>query len=372
MSEQPVTRRERGLWRSVFVVVAVLLGIAAVILLVLNNNPKELKIGALVGAWSAIIGSMALFGPKRGHQDLAPAAPSGELELRKAFEVERQQDLAARRDYERQLEAMLRRELERVMRDELSALRSEVSQLRDDIEEKVSGQLKLERIETTRLIGSDLEALQHEVRRLAGATGADETIEMRTIDADRPVRPLTAVSPPAAPATPPAAPATPPVAPATPPAAAQPPVSPPAPPASAPAPFGPLPAVGESGSDRDPFADLPRLGSFTDPDDPVSAAVRADAAPRSTPDRRPDQPREDPIDEAHDQHEQHEAPVSAGQPVGYVGRRRHAAEGRHDGDETTRSRGREGADASDAGAAGGRRRRDDDQDNEVLARLLNR
>ena len=47
---------------------------------------------------------------------------------------------------------------------ELAELRAEVAALRNELLEKVGGQLRLERIETTRLIGSDLEALQHEVR----------------------------------------------------------------------------------------------------------------------------------------------------------------------------------------------------------------
>ena len=52
-----------------------------------------------------------------------------------------------------------------------SALRAEIASLRGELLEKVGGQLRLERIETTRVIGSDLEALQHEVRQLKVAAG---------------------------------------------------------------------------------------------------------------------------------------------------------------------------------------------------------
>jgi hypothetical protein len=82
-----------------------------------------------------------------------------------------------RSEHEQQLGVMVRREMERVLRDELSQLRSEVSGLRNDLVEKVNGQLRLERIETTRVISSDIEELQHEVRRLAVASrSAQQTI----------------------------------------------------------------------------------------------------------------------------------------------------------------------------------------------------
>ena len=53
--------------------------------------------------------------------------------------------------------------------EQLSSLRAEVAALRAEVVDKLGGQLRLERIETTRVIGSDLEALQHEIRRLAAA-----------------------------------------------------------------------------------------------------------------------------------------------------------------------------------------------------------
>ena len=54
------------------------------------------------------------------------------------------------------------------MTEHVGALRDEVAALRAEVVDKLGGQLRLERIETTRVIGSDLEALQHEIRRLAG------------------------------------------------------------------------------------------------------------------------------------------------------------------------------------------------------------
>ena len=56
-----------------------------------------------------------------------------------------------------------------MMNEQIGLLRDEVAALRAEVVDKLGGQLRLERIETTRLIGSDLEALQHEIRRLAGS-----------------------------------------------------------------------------------------------------------------------------------------------------------------------------------------------------------
>ncbi len=66
---------------------------------------------------------------------------------------------------------MVRREIEtiqRVVGDQLGRLREDVSALRGDLVDQVGGKIRLERIETTRVIGSDIEALQNEVRQLAG------------------------------------------------------------------------------------------------------------------------------------------------------------------------------------------------------------
>ena len=92
---------------------------------------------------------------------------SQEIELRQFGELQLARDAAARRESEQELELSLRREVERVLADQLASLREEVAALRAEVVDKLGGQLRLERIETTRVIGSDLEALQHEIRRLA-------------------------------------------------------------------------------------------------------------------------------------------------------------------------------------------------------------
>ena len=158
---------KRSVKQTVGMAFAAALGIVALGLAVLGTTQKQVQIGLIVGAWAAIIALITIYGLRR-RSVLADSPVEGrEVELRHSFQLDREHDAADRRRYELQLEVMLRREMERVLREELGALRTDVAALRADLVEKVHGQLQLERIETTRVIGSDLEALQKEVRRLA-------------------------------------------------------------------------------------------------------------------------------------------------------------------------------------------------------------
>jgi hypothetical protein len=175
-------------------VLAAILGIVAVGLAVLGTTQKQVQIGLIIGLWAALIGLITVYGIRRRATPAELSEERGEVELRRTYQIGRERDAADRRHYALQLEMMLRREMERVLREELGALRAEVSALRSDVVEKVHGQLQLERIETTRVIGSDLEALQNEVRRLAlardsvpgAATGWGRT----AIEAPQPATPM--------------------------------------------------------------------------------------------------------------------------------------------------------------------------------------
>jgi len=165
---------------------AIALGGVAVFMVVVGHTQKQVQIGLLVGLWAVLLGAFTLFGPRRGSSEL-PDGPA-------PTNVDRSP--ARRREDELHVELVMRREMERVLRDELSELRGEVAGLRNDLVEKVNGQqLHLERIETTRVISADIEELQHEVRRLGlgrsnptpaieGAPGAP-TFSPTTVDEPR-------------------------------------------------------------------------------------------------------------------------------------------------------------------------------------------
>ncbi|MGI8677494.1 MAG: DUF6779 domain-containing protein [Jatrophihabitans sp.] len=157
--------------RGIGFAAAIVLGAVAVWLIVTSTTQKRIEIGVLTGLWGLLLGAYSMFGTRRHLNDSEPQPrPSGEVALRDSDELERPEDTDARRDWETRLEQLLRREINATMNREVAALRGEIAQLRQDLLEKVGGQLRLERIETTRLIGSDLEALQHEVRQLKVAS----------------------------------------------------------------------------------------------------------------------------------------------------------------------------------------------------------
>ena len=167
-------RRDRlhAVLRGFGMAVAVVLGAGAVWLIVTADTQKGTRIGALVGFWALLLAAFALVGTRHPHRSAAETGQ--ELNLRARGGISRVDDVGMGREYERRLEEMLRREIQAAVGFELAALRADVSALRSELVEKVGGQLRLERIETTRVIGSDIEALQHEVRQLMVARQSPE------------------------------------------------------------------------------------------------------------------------------------------------------------------------------------------------------
>lgn len=172
-----------SVWRVLGFAAAVALGAVGVWLIVTATSQKWTELGVLAGLWGLLIGAFAAFGPRH----TAPAdvveepARQPEVPAARTAEVERLDDAAQRRDYEARLELMLRREIQAAMSREVAVLRAEVAQLRTDLVEKVGGQLRLERIETTRVIGSDIEALQREIDQLKGDRPTGTTRTLRSL-----------------------------------------------------------------------------------------------------------------------------------------------------------------------------------------------
>ncbi|HEY2298373.1 MAG TPA: hypothetical protein VGH43_11640 [Jatrophihabitans sp.] len=308
---QPTTGRHTPLLRVLGFVVAAGLGVVGVWLIVTGNSSKNVRIGAIAAFWGLLIGTYAVFGSRLPSRpaDPAPAAPqpqpppvpTRELDVRLINEIERSALTAARREFAQELQLMLRRETQASFAQELSGLRAEVTALRKELVEKVGGQLRLERIETTRLIGSDLEALQSELRKLRESarepgSGAqpprlpaaiplvphaeihEAEIVSDGVQVTAPVGPHLIEPMPRA-ADPPKAPQSPPPAPPVGPRPVPPPPPPPvypsaaapsaaAPPAAAAKPAKPpadvRPAARPEPTSSDPFASMPRITPFTD------------------------------------------------------------------------------------------------------------
>ena len=227
-ASEPDTARPPA-WRTALIVGAAALAVAAVCLVVFGTTQKQLQIGVLLGLWGGLIAAFVAFGARRQPIDASvsvdqlaetrreaqqlhkaqlelitlheaqlqasrEAQASQEVQLRRLAEVQRLTDAP---DPDLRLEVLLRRELERIMGEQLGSLRAEVAALRAEVVDKLGGQLRMERIETTRVIGSDLEALQNEIRRLTD--GRDRAPVAAAAAAPTPVEapPVEAVSAPA-------------------------------------------------------------------------------------------------------------------------------------------------------------------------------
>lgn len=176
MSERPRESRARTLARFAGITIAFGLTIVAAWMIALGHSQRQNSLGVIIGLWAALIGAMTFFGGRHaagtsGGFGATAGGTGADLELRQDFALELQREVSARRAYEQQLHEMVRREIEtiqRVVGDQLGKLRDDVATLRGDLVDQVGGKIRLERIETTRVIGSDIEALQNEVRQLAG------------------------------------------------------------------------------------------------------------------------------------------------------------------------------------------------------------
>src|SRR6266566_6096544 len=171
------TGEGRGVLRAVLLTAALGLAGAATAAVVTSEDPRTLRLAVVGALWAFVLA--ALVAPRRRSEPTpdraadAGASNGKELELRKMYEIELEREVAARREYEMQLEVYLRRELERGLQEDVQTLRDEVQRLRSEMIDRLDGELRMERIETTRLLGGGLRALQDEARRLGLQVPAD-------------------------------------------------------------------------------------------------------------------------------------------------------------------------------------------------------
>jgi hypothetical protein len=338
MSRRETSGARNGFWRIAGLAAAVALGALAVYLVAFSTTAKQSSIGILLGAWAVFIAAPILFGSRRAQQHAAQlreaqqhaaqlrdaqlqitelqeaqlratreAHASQEVVLRRFGEVQLAREVAARREADFRLEIALRGEIERVLTEQIGTLRDEVSSLRAEVVDKLGGQLRMERIETTRVIASDLEALQNEIRRLGGtkeslaaptqyfartsqtpqpgaqfaqspgsadasagrSSADDDIVDAEVVDAE--VVDAGPAAPAPTPAPAPAAPAAPPAAPA--------PAAPPAPPAApAAAPDRAVPAAAAAAAPAPSPAPAPAVPAATAAQAPGLAPAPASAA----------------------------------------------------------------------------------------------
>ena len=160
--EQPRAVRPRaveepgGPARRVWLAVGLVLAAVATAAVFLTDDPLVLRIVLLAVCWAFVVA--AFLGGSRGTDRMAAAAR--EAELRAAYDLELEREVAARHAHEAELESRLRREAEEAMRGELRQLRTQLGAL-DRVQEDLAA--------ISRLRG-DLEALGQLSAQLADLT----------------------------------------------------------------------------------------------------------------------------------------------------------------------------------------------------------
>lgn len=148
---------ERGIGRrSLLLAGGFLLAAGATLAVFLTENAQLLRVAVVAVAWAFVL---ATFAAGRRGVDRAAAA-AREQQLRRDYEAELEREVAARREYELEVENEVRRETEDAVRDELDALRRELSSL-SGLREEVA------RVSELRGDLAALGALRDEVARVA-------------------------------------------------------------------------------------------------------------------------------------------------------------------------------------------------------------
>lgn len=128
-----------------WLVVGFVLAIGATLALVLSDDLRFLRLGIVAALWAALIGAFLAVRYRKhaAHSEDAVA------EAQAVYELELEREIAARREYELEIEAETRESAEAKSREELDALRAEVSALRESLQSLFGGEVLLERVALT-------------------------------------------------------------------------------------------------------------------------------------------------------------------------------------------------------------------------------
>jgi hypothetical protein len=132
----PGTAGSPGL-RAAGLAAGCLLALAATAVVFLTDDPQVLRIAVVAAAWACLAAAFAA-GRRRGRGTPEAEPPPAdtaaiEAELRRAYDRELEREVAARQQYELELESQVRREAEEAMRAELDGLRAELAGLREGL-----------------------------------------------------------------------------------------------------------------------------------------------------------------------------------------------------------------------------------------------
>lgn len=170
--------------RTIALGIGFLCALGASVVIFVTDNPQYLRIGILVALWGFVFAALAA---SRRQAEQAVAA-TGEIELRKTYELELEREVAARREYELRLEALLRRELQEAFTAQVGGLRDELVRLRRELSEQWDSELRVERMvmrtQSVRMGPERLAGEQRGYERLESSSARRPTLDAESIDED--------------------------------------------------------------------------------------------------------------------------------------------------------------------------------------------
>lgn len=134
-------RRSRRSASQLFLAALVVFGIVASVLLLFSENVQWMRVGVLSALWAAVIGAFAMTKYRRE----AAADHTRAKDLQTVYELQLAREIAARREYELNVEAKVREET-RLEADDVAALRNELAALRQNLQVLFDGNLPTERV----------------------------------------------------------------------------------------------------------------------------------------------------------------------------------------------------------------------------------
>ncbi|MEX5720826.1 DUF6779 domain-containing protein [Geodermatophilus maliterrae] len=166
--------------RAAGLAVGGLLALAATAAVFLTDDPQLLRIAVVAVAWACLAAAVAAGRRPGDTPEDTPQADTAavEAELRRAYDRELEREVAARQQYELELENQVRREAEEAMRGELEALRSELAGLREGVSGLTALREELAAVGALRGELAELAGLRADVGRLRAELTEQRSGEM--------------------------------------------------------------------------------------------------------------------------------------------------------------------------------------------------
>lgn len=119
--------------------------LTATAVLVFSDDARWLRLGIVAALWAALLGAFLATSYRRQ----ADQTQESMDEAQTIYELELEREIAARREYELEIETQARRGLEASSRQELEALRAEVTALRESLQQLFGAEVLYERVALT-------------------------------------------------------------------------------------------------------------------------------------------------------------------------------------------------------------------------------